>query len=100
MTDSDGLLNAERIEGSFHVKFKGKEVQNPILRTLLGLLGAALALIGAVLAMAAVALSVVLLPVIVPVHYLLRWRGRKGFLIKEPDGRISIDLSFAGFHKL
>ncbi len=91
---------------SLYAKWKGKEVRNPLLRMILGLFGVCLGFWGVCLGLAAVALAFVAVAVIIvtvplwlPIHFILRWSGRKGFIINHPDGKYSVIISNEGFHK-
>lgn len=68
-----------------HVEFRGKEVTNPVLRALAAgvilPIAAVVSIFGAIFAfIVPVLVIVVFSPVLVPLHFILRALGRKGFM--------------------
>lgn len=76
------------MSGEFHLEIRGKEVTNPVVKTLAAVVlvpvAAGAAAIGALVAFIAPALFglalVVSIPVWVPLHFILKALGRKGFV--------------------
>lgn len=82
---------------SLSLTWQGREITHPALRFL-----AALALgVGMILLVTALALMVVVIvftiPIWLPLDFLLRKLGRRGFIIANGDGTFSVKLSPGGF---
>jgi predicted small lipoprotein YifL len=84
------------------IKFRGKEVRNPVLRAILGAVLAVLGVLTAVISVLVAALAVLALvitsPVWILVHFALTACGRKGFIQRSP-GHINIKVGADGFRK-
>jgi Flp pilus assembly protein TadB len=82
------------------VKFRGKEVRQPVLRVLLGSFLAIIWLVGMLLwfitMILYVAVLVALSPVLILIHFVLRATGRVGFVYRSP-GKVRIVVSATGF---
>jgi len=70
---------------SASVQFRGREVQNPVLRVLIVLFLAILVPVSMLWVLIIVALLIVLSPVLLPAHFVLRALGRKGFVRRDGD---------------
>lgn len=92
-----------------NVVLNGKPVENPAARVLLGglvviLLGLSVIWAGLLVVLSAVAfvlcicLVIVLIPLWVPGHFVLRHYGRQGFYVNEP-GSTRFDFSANSFRK-
>lgn len=71
------------------VTLQDKEVRNPILRTLC----IVLIVVGVPL------ILIVMLPLVVPLHFLLVLCGRRGFVTREADGGINFVADWHGFKR-
>jgi hypothetical protein len=81
------------------VKWKGREVQYPVLRVVRGTivaLGGLLPLCGG---LAVGVLLCALSPLLAILHFILKAMGRRGFITRA-NGDIKIDVSSSGFHKV
>jgi hypothetical protein len=78
------------------VTFRDKEVQNPVLRILIGISAIFMVLLGVVLMIISL---FIIIPLSIPVHFLLRVCGRAGFTDHHSDGTFSYNVTTAGFHK-
>jgi hypothetical protein len=77
------------------VKWRGREVENPILRKLVGVYAIVMATFGMVFV---IVFFVIVMPLSYPFHLLLRVFGRKGFV--EWDGRnFSYNIGKEGFKR-
>ena len=77
------------------IRFRGKEVKNLVMRSILSVIASGLVIILVPMAMIAFVLTIILFPIWLPMHYLLRTCDRKGFIRK--DGSICINTE--AFHK-
>lgn len=91
------------------IKFRGKEVQNPIIGGILILLliivgyfgimmGPFMIFLGLTMTYLILGLFVAFLLITIPLHLSLRALGRRGFIEMKNDG-ISIEISGKGFQK-
>ncbi|MBS1895468.1 MAG: hypothetical protein JST59_29565 [Actinobacteria bacterium] len=80
----------------WNVEWRGREVENPILRPLVAFAAIAVGCLGASMAIARAA---ILVPASLPVHLLLRALGRKGFLTRREGSRFSYRVDLEGFRK-
>jgi len=91
------------------IKFRGKEVQNPIIRMILTFLtimfgyfalitGYFVPFLGFVMWILIVGLFLVSSPITIPLHLALRALGRRGF-IEMKNGEVIIEISGKGFQK-
>jgi type IV secretory pathway component VirB8 len=74
------------------IKFNGKEIRNPLLRAVASLF--TLLVAGMV-----IVVTVLLLPVIIPVHFLLRAVGRRGFAQIVND-KLDINMGAKAFKQI
>jgi hypothetical protein len=92
------------------VQWKGREIENPILRFLVGFCAMVLSFVALMAAMLAIPLSVimgvlgvlvmaVLIPVSFPLHLVLRLLGRKGFLSTGESEGFSYVIDTDAFRK-
>ncbi len=78
-------------------KFNDKDIDSPFLQFLLTLFAATVLTFVLCMFVVAVMVAIVLLPIWLPLDYVLKHYGRKGFIIHHDDGKISIKLGPEGF---
>ena len=83
---------------SVNITFRGKEVHNPLLRKLIVSIVIPVASVAILLVPIAMILVVLLSPVWVPMHLVLKAFGRRGFVVHEGQS-MQIDINLAGFRK-
>lgn len=80
------------------IKFRNREVRNPVLRVIWGFVLAILALLMGLFWLVGMFLLVILSPVIFLLHLTLRASGRKGF-VSRSRGELNINVGIDGFRK-
>ena len=81
----------------WNVEWRGREVENPVLRPLVAFAAVA---VGCLAASMAIARAAIVIPASLPVHLVLRALGRKGFLTTREGLRFSYRVDLEGFRKL
>lgn len=74
------------------IKWRGREVQNPVLR----FLTAAIVTVGVAFGMIVLVLT---LPLTLPLHFVLRLFGRRGFATITEEGGITYAVELEGFKR-
>lgn len=98
MTQRIYYSNGRKVTRTLSIKFKDREVHNPVLRVLLGILLAVAWLVMMLLWYVMVALMIVLSPVLATLHLILLACGRNGFVYRSGD-KTSIQIDSASFRK-
>lgn len=80
------------------VTWNGREVQNPILRFIVATVAICFGLLGVLFALLVVALLIVLLPITIPLHFLLRACNRKGFF-RNDQGKATYSVDVQSFRR-
>lgn len=82
---------------AFRVKYKGREVCNPLARVLITIFALCYAAVAIAFGVALVLLSLVVLPITLPLHLLLRLFGRRGFFYVKPGGTFTYAIGPGAF---
>lgn len=81
------------------ITYEGETVRGPALSRLATLLAPLAVLGGTFMFLCSLLLVFVLLPVLLPLHFLLKACGRRGFATENEGGTVNYVISGAGFRK-
>lgn len=82
------------------IKWRGREVQNPVLRKLLGSAAILLGLLSLCWWLVCIVFVFAMSPLLVPLHFALKAVGRRGFVAYKDDGTFVIEVSRRGFKRV
>lgn len=83
---------------SISIKFREKEVQNPLGRIAVALFVSVWSVLGIALSGLVMFMLLIMSPVLVPLHYALVRTGRRGF-VTSPYPYFKVEISAAAFRK-